>query len=411
MLEKEFKEWLIKVKKIASVGTRISNVKKVDKVYDLDNEYSKDKCKSLLLNLEYNKNLSKSGVVPSCGIYIDGNYYNGLGTLISAVKLYVEFLDVIKSKSAIKVFNSPQQVIYKNNTRFTDEEKEDILRKLYDELSVTIIPYLQRLTFKLKRDVVISLSDRKKTETQYLKLVLKFIKKNIPAFINYKYDILVNAIKETKNIYDNKPHEENIRNLIRELLEIIIGHNYNKNLGIVEETYYYLEVLDENDLIMVLLGEYIDNHKKVKNVQNEYYENNNICPKIVLYLDNIYDSSVENKYIFEHLLFTVLAHEYLHFHHISIIYEANFSRVINKLGSYNPGKIIKESLASYFEYCYANLKGYKMIAINTRNEWHNYDEKFNPYSGAKTIRDENHFSIIFEVSISSLENAMNEKNN
>ena len=39
------------------------------------------------------------------------------------------------------------------------------------------------------------------------------------------------------------------------------------------------------------------------------------------------------------------------------------------------------------------------------------DEKFNPYSGAKTIRDENHFSIIFEVSISSLENAMNEKNN
>lgn len=94
MKREEFKKWLqIKLKNKKTIDNRLSNAAKVDKVYDLDQEYAKDSCETLLSALEYSKDDYLSGVAPQCGIIIKGNYYTGLSTLRQAVRLYVEFLD------------------------------------------------------------------------------------------------------------------------------------------------------------------------------------------------------------------------------------------------------------------------------------------------------------------------------
>lgn len=99
MLRNEFKEWLIDVKKLKenAANDRVSNAEKVNKVYDLDKEYAKDKCKSLIKLLKYSAEDVRVGNPPKCDIIINGNYYTGLATLRQAVYRYVEFLN---SKSA-----------------------------------------------------------------------------------------------------------------------------------------------------------------------------------------------------------------------------------------------------------------------------------------------------------------------
>lgn len=137
MLVNEFKDWLLNVKKISSVGARISNVKKVNKVYNLDNEYILDKCSSLLSKLYKDKVLSKTGVVPTSDIVINGDYYTGLGSLISAVKLYVEFLDdikfgvnTIKNSNKINVSDEYEFIEYLKKIGITTDSYVKTIRKL-----------------------------------------------------------------------------------------------------------------------------------------------------------------------------------------------------------------------------------------------------------------------------------------
>ena len=96
MLREEFKVWLLSRTTKTSAENRVSNAAKVDKVYDLDKEYAKDKCESLLIRMEYSKEDLNNGVIPQCGITINGNYYTGLQTLRQAVNRYVDFLDETK---------------------------------------------------------------------------------------------------------------------------------------------------------------------------------------------------------------------------------------------------------------------------------------------------------------------------
>ena len=109
MLREEFKEYLLSVKKLnkKTIDNRVSNAVKVDNIYNLDQEYAKDGCQTLLSLMKYTKADYEDGLAPQCGITIDGNYYTGLQTLRQAVNKYIEFLNATTFGNTVKVNHAP----------------------------------------------------------------------------------------------------------------------------------------------------------------------------------------------------------------------------------------------------------------------------------------------------------------
>jgi len=94
MRKDEFKEWLqIKFPDtITTVNNRISNCKNVEKYYgDLDTHFTKNKCSSIIEELNYSTDDERKKTPQRHKIPIAGNIRTGSATLKLAVKLYVEF--------------------------------------------------------------------------------------------------------------------------------------------------------------------------------------------------------------------------------------------------------------------------------------------------------------------------------
>ena len=91
----EFKEWMIfkrkKKMKDTAAQSRVNNCLRLDEVYDLEAQYAKDECKSLLKELEYTREQESKGAAPRHQILIDGNIYDGTATLRAALNRYIEF--------------------------------------------------------------------------------------------------------------------------------------------------------------------------------------------------------------------------------------------------------------------------------------------------------------------------------
>ena len=94
MKKEEFFDWLTGTKKQTkrTAQSRVSNVLRIDKEYNIDAEFSRDECQTLLERFEYSKAAEREGLFPEIEIVINGDYYNGVATLKSALNLYVEFL-------------------------------------------------------------------------------------------------------------------------------------------------------------------------------------------------------------------------------------------------------------------------------------------------------------------------------
>lgn len=91
-----FYNWLKSFKKLDSTtsNTRSSNCLRIEKFYgDLDEQYTADRCVSLIEQLTYTTTDKKLGNKPKHNIPIDGDIYNGTHTLKAALKLYIEFRD------------------------------------------------------------------------------------------------------------------------------------------------------------------------------------------------------------------------------------------------------------------------------------------------------------------------------
>ena len=72
----------------------ISRLERIAGAYgDVDSHYAKDRCTSLLNDLAYSSADKDRGTPNRSRIKIDGDVYNGLATLRSVVKKYVDFLD------------------------------------------------------------------------------------------------------------------------------------------------------------------------------------------------------------------------------------------------------------------------------------------------------------------------------
>lgn len=123
-----------------------------------------------------------------------------------------------------------------------------------------------------------------------------------------------------------------------------------------------------------ILGKYIDESKR-----------------IILYTNAIERSSSE--------LRAVLSHELLHAAHYDLG-KYDTAREIHRTDYL--ARIVKESLASYFEYCYCTDNG---IPSRVNESW-NISVTCYPYSGAKYIRDWVHFEEIYEEATNSIEKAI-----
>lgn len=90
----QFGEWLQKYKnqKKRTANSRVSNIRTIAEYYDILKEYSLDECQYVLDELQY----TRADEEPKTSIIIDGDYYNGLATYRSALRLFVEFLKYIR---------------------------------------------------------------------------------------------------------------------------------------------------------------------------------------------------------------------------------------------------------------------------------------------------------------------------
>ncbi len=122
-------------------------------------------------------------------------------------------------------------------------------------------------------------------------------------------------------------------------------------------------------------------------------EYRNATREIVLYTKNI-ESSCKNSSEYLKVFEKTFAHELFHFLHYYLLYVAEKDEdILNRIDA--TSKVIKESLASYFEYSYCNSHG---IPFDKNEMWDKYEPSFFPYAGAKFIWNDAQFNEIFELS-------------
>ena len=122
-------------------------------------------------------------------------------------------------------------------------------------------------------------------------------------------------------------------------------------------------------------------------------EYRNATQEIVLYTKNI-ESSCENSSEYLKAFEKTFAHELFHFWHYTFLYlEKKDEDILNRIDA--TSKVIKESLASYFEYSYCNTHG---IPFDKYAMWFKHEPSFFPYAGAKSIENNEQFYNIFKLS-------------
>lgn len=119
-----FKIWLIENKglKENTASSIVSRVGRIEKEYDLDDEYASGGLAGLMEIFENAIRQAKEGLAPDIEIQIDGDYVTGLSSLKSALSLYMEYLramSICESKSGHKSIENQEQntpILYEENS-------------------------------------------------------------------------------------------------------------------------------------------------------------------------------------------------------------------------------------------------------------------------------------------------------
>ncbi len=124
----EFKGWLIEHKKYKTntANSRVSNVNRIDKEYNLDAGYRSDGLQCLLDTIDDAIDDVRKGLDPLIDIEIKGDYYTGLSTLKSALLLYVEYLNCSQTdvKTEANNYYADEEISEENNDT-DDLEKQN----------------------------------------------------------------------------------------------------------------------------------------------------------------------------------------------------------------------------------------------------------------------------------------------
>jgi len=209
MREQEFKNWLRNKYEENVCNARIANCKNIEKYYlDLDKQYSKDKCESLMALLSYSKADERNKLPPLHIIPINGDILTGSATLKQAVKRYVEFRNQMPEQ-AIK--REPEQ----NENQIIDgldflvdvlfNEKDcikEIIRSIYfiDKESVTSI----------NRKIIDDYQKGNKIPVRFSQKDSAYIKQNDIKKTAYKFKNRKDAVEKTRefSFYSNLRNDE-----------------------------------------------------------------------------------------------------------------------------------------------------------------------------------------------------------
>lgn len=97
MRENEFRKWMLALgtMQVRPIADAISRCRRVSKALDidLDTEYIKDRCASLLQKLEYTAEDARFGMRVDAGFHFSpgANLRTGMASLRAAVNKYIEF--------------------------------------------------------------------------------------------------------------------------------------------------------------------------------------------------------------------------------------------------------------------------------------------------------------------------------
>ncbi len=91
-----FKKWLTAkgIRSNKAIGDAVSRVKRIMRKYDINGWYTVDGCKRLKKQFEYPRKAEQAGLKPLVNIpFKSTNYYDGMRSLLDALKLYIEYLN------------------------------------------------------------------------------------------------------------------------------------------------------------------------------------------------------------------------------------------------------------------------------------------------------------------------------
>ena len=90
----DFLKWLNKKYAASTSRSRLSRVKRIAKYYDILDEYTNDKCTSLMDDLTFTKSDLDAGGEIKTDIIIKGNYITGLTSLRQALIIWIQLIIV-----------------------------------------------------------------------------------------------------------------------------------------------------------------------------------------------------------------------------------------------------------------------------------------------------------------------------
>ena len=233
-----------------------------------------------------------------------------------------------------------------------------------------------------KLDLSVVFSDEEKTE-RFGSLTIEELKEIIRDTWGTSEEI-EEILEKINSIED---YREFIQELMSAIHHICSGNDYTNP----EYLYSYLEELEFD---MPVLGRYINDEKL-----------------IVLYIPNIERAAVEHGNTSSREIEKVFIHELFHAYH----YNNDKGELISR-HDYT-SKVVKESLASAFEWLYCvenNIKGEDEL----RSSWYNHSVVFYPYSGAVGLLSEigrftgkyclnsKKFCDVFEKSLKDVDSAL-----
>lgn len=382
----KYRKWLYDKEGIAHPDQYISGIMQILRKYGI-------KIEELIKSIDYYEK-TLSGEISSES---NGNQKHKYSNQRSALRKLKKYL----SESAVPSIpiGSIKKLCHTSNKvewpicGYTEEQ----LRRIIKEMSEGIISFAKELTKSgidplYAREIFerIIFKSRKKETTDWYDGFSSFVN-SVNDETNGHFEQLIQTVdsfvKEALNANDACTHHGMIQPWLILLLEAIIGYDFDRGSSQFTDTAlkYLNDIRQGARIIVVLSGEFI-----AKNPG-----------QIILYLDNIKDCAQNNGYEFIDAVCATLSHEYFHSHH----YYAICLGSVPEINCYNPGTIVKESLASWFECKYCEEKLHKQpMAQGLKDSWktvadHYWD--FWSYAGACLIRDKGHFAEVFNESLTS----------
>lgn len=250
----------------------------------------------------------------------------------------------------------------------------------------------------LESDLWIMFSGRKKRLSDWLKPVCEFIQ-----FYCQRDSVTRNEYRRFRNLVHDCLTEDNDRiqypycnECLERILLLIIGVYWNIDPTATDQAEEYLHQLRGErrpPLFYALLGEYLDSI-----CLPDLQDGDRRVRMIKLYLSNIKDRADRNNRKPQDDAIIVFAHESFHyFHYLLLPYP--FSDFFD----YDPGSIVKESFASYFEYHYAIFSNAPYSYTDSlEDSWYKNSPLYYPYAGAKHLHEHGGFAQLFDDSFRDL---------